>query len=176
MVVNGQLEAPSADDLLGRLDEPRVVAALNDLIDHADLLAMLVVGLDGLLSRGEVIGDSLVSAVDELRGASGGAARSLSAVDLEGLASSLATLSGSVVRATPALNSLLSSDLTDPKAVDVISRLANALVQAREQIQRDPDVPAGVFSLLRVLKDPDVARGLGYLVEVARSFGKQLAT
>lgn len=176
MVVNGQLEAPSADDLLGRLDEPRVVAALNDLLDHADLLAMLVVGLNGMLSRGEVIGDSVVAAIGELRGASGKPAGSLSSLDLEGLAGSLVTLSSSMVKATPALNSLLSSQLTAPQAVEVISQLASALVHAREQIDRQPDVPTGVFGLVRALKDPDVARGLGYMVEVARSFGKQIAS
>ncbi|GEL19892.1 DUF1641 domain-containing protein [Pseudonocardia asaccharolytica] len=175
MALNGQLVAPSpADDLLARMDEPQVVAALNTLLDHADLLALLVVGLDGMLSRSEVIGDSLAEALGELRGNVPGG--SLPPIDYKALASSLATLSGSVVGATPALSALLSSSLTDPKAVQVISQLAGALVEGREQIDRDPAAPSGVFGLLRALKDEDVARGLGYLLQVAKAFGRQLGS
>lgn len=175
MVGNGQFVTPSSvDDLLARLDEPRVVAALNDLLDHAELLALVVTGLGGLVSRGEVIGDSLSEAVSELRGARGNV-QPLSSFDLQGLANSLATLSGSVVRATPALTSLLSSQLIDPKAVDVIAQLGSALVQARERIDEDASFPTGVIGLLRTLKDEDVSRGLGYLIQVARSFGRQLS-
>jgi hypothetical protein len=50
--------APPADDpntLAQRLAEPRTAAALNALLDHADLLALLVSGLDELISRGDTI-------------------------------------------------------------------------------------------------------------------------
>ncbi|AEA28456.1 protein of unknown function DUF1641 [Pseudonocardia dioxanivorans CB1190] len=171
MTPNGQLVAQSpADELLARLDEPRVAAALGNLLDHADLLAILVVGLDGLVSRGEVIGASLADAIGELRGG----AEDLPSVDLKGLASSVATLSGSLSSATPALDALLRSSLTDPKAVEVISQLAHALVVGRERIDTDRSVPTGVFGLLRALKDDDVSRGLGYLMQVAKAFGQQL--
>lgn len=171
MAPNGPLVAQSpADELLARLDDPRVAAALGNLLDHADLLAILVVGLDGLVSRGEVIGASLADAIGELRGEADG----LPPVDLKGLASSLATLSGSLSDATPALDALLRSSLTDPKAVEVISQLANALVVGRVRIEAETSVPTGVFGLLRALKDEDVARGLGYFMQVAKAFGQQL--
>lgn len=168
---NGQLVAQSpADDLLARLDDPKVAAALSNLLDHADLLAILVVGLDGLVSRGEVIGSSLADAVTELRSG----AEDLPAVDLKALAGSLATLSGSLPTAIPALGALLDSSLTDPKAIEVITQLGHALVVGRERIEAAPPTPTGVFSLLRTLKDEDVARGLGFLIQVAKSFGQQL--
>lgn len=171
MAPNSPLVAQSpADALLTRLDEPRVAAALASLLDHADLLAILVVGLDGLVSRGEVIGASLADALGELRGGADG----LPAVDLPALASSLATLSGSLTSATPALDVLLRSSLTDPRAVEVISQLAHALVVGRDRIETDTAAPTGVFGLLRALKDEDVARGLGYLLQVAKAFGRQL--
>jgi len=48
-----------AQALAKRLAEPRTAAAVNTLLDHADLLALLVSGLDGLVSRGDTITDSL---------------------------------------------------------------------------------------------------------------------
>lgn len=55
--------------LAQRLAEPRTAAAVNSLLDHADLLALLVSGLDGLLSRGDTITDSLADGAGELRAA-----------------------------------------------------------------------------------------------------------
>src|SRR5690349_24824950 len=54
--------------VIARLSEPQTAAALNTLLDHADLLAISVVALDGLVGRSEVIGDALVSGFDALRG------------------------------------------------------------------------------------------------------------
>jgi hypothetical protein len=174
VVVNGQLVAASpADELLEQLDDPRVAGALKELLKHADLLAVLVVGLNGLVTRGDTIADSLAGAVGELRGVTDGS-KPWEGIDLAGLATSLATLSGSVIGATPALNSLLSSQLTDPQAVEVISQLAQALVEGKAEAAKAPAGPTGVFGLLRILKDEDVSRGLGYLVGVAKSFGRQL--
>jgi hypothetical protein len=172
--IDSQLVASSpADALIERLDDPKVVASLNQLLDHADLLAVLVVGLDGLVSRGEVIGESLLSAVNELRDVSDGRSP-LRDLDLAGLANSLKSLSGPIVEATPALSTLLTSKLTDPQAIGVISQLGEALVEGRERAAHNPSTPMGVFGLLRTLKDEDISRGLGFLIEVARSFGKQL--
>jgi hypothetical protein len=57
-----------AQALAERLAEPRTAAAINTLLDHADLLALLVSGLDGLVSRGDTITDSLADGVSELLG------------------------------------------------------------------------------------------------------------
>ncbi len=175
MTIEDQLIAPSpVDALLSKLDEPRVVAALNDLLDHADLLAILVVGLNGFVRRGEVIGEALADAVGELREAASSSSTPLESIDLPKLASSLTTLSSAVADATPALETLLRSDLTDPRVVRVISLVARALLQGAERAKAEPLRSTGVFSLLRTLKDDDVARGLGFLIQVARAFGRLL--
>lgn len=166
MAVNGQLIAPSpADELLGRLDEPRVADALNTLLDHADLLAVIVSGLDGFARRGDVIATTLSEAVGELRGGTAGMAD----IDYRGLAASLGTLAGSA----PALTALVDR-VSDPAFQQVATGLIDAVAEGREQLTRNPDVPTGVFGLLRALKDPDVARGLGFLVHVAKAFGQRL--
>jgi hypothetical protein len=56
VTVNGQLVTSSpADELLARLEEPQLVAALNTVLDHADLLALMVSGLDVSLGLGFLI-------------------------------------------------------------------------------------------------------------------------
>ncbi|OBA90713.1 hypothetical protein A5633_04835 [Mycolicibacterium elephantis] len=180
MTANGQVIAISpADALRQRLDDPAVAASLNDLLDHADLLAILVDGLDGSVRRGDEIGASVVAAVDELRESTAPGAipgvESFRAVDLRGLASSLAALSGALVDATPALNTLLTSRLTDPQAADVLAQLGQALVEGRAAAAADPGGPKGIFGLWRVSKDKDIVRGLGFMIQVARAFGRRLA-
>lgn len=174
MTANGQvLELSPADQVRAKLDDPRVAGALNDLLEHADLLAILVSGLDGLVRRSEEISENLTSAIGDLKGE---ANTPLKSVDLAGLANSFATLSGKVIEATPTLNSLLGSSLTDPQAAEVLAQLGTALVEAKTATARNPEGPRGFFGILKSAKDPDVTRGLGFMLQVAKAFGRQLAT
>ena len=90
------------------------------------------------------------------------------------MAGSFATLSDKVIGATPALDSLLSSRLTDPQATEVLTQLGDALVEAKSATARNAEGPKGFFGMLKAMKDPDVARGLGFMLQVAKSFGRQL--
>ena len=184
MTANGQvLQLSPADQVREKLDDPRVAASLNDLLEHADLLAILVSGLDGLVRRSDQIGDSLTSAIGEFKTDAKGSSLAqsipgidaLKSVDLAGLAGSFATLSDRVIGATPALDSLLSSSLTDPQAAEVLAQLGDALVEAKAATARNPHGPKGLFGILKATKDPDVARGLGFLLQVAKAFGRQLS-
>lgn len=183
MTARGQaLELSPSERVRAKLDDPRVAESLNDLLDHADLLAILVSGLDGLMQRSDEISDSLTSAIREFKGAAGDPSlassipgfESLRSVDLAGLAESFATLSDKVIVATPALNSLLGSRLTDPQATEVLTQLGDALVEAKADAARNPRGPKGLFAILKTSKDPDVIRGLGFLLQVAKAFGRQL--
>ena len=162
MTLNDQIDAPSpAGALRARLDEPQVAAALNNLLDHADVLAFVVVALDGFLSRGDVIADTLAEAVGELRGVGG--PNPLAGVDVKGL---LATAKD----AAPAVQQLVGS-VTDPMVVDVVGQLTAAVAEARTV---HAPAPTGALSLLRALRDPDTAAGLGFLFQVAKSFGRRI--
>ena len=175
MTAIGQAVAVTpADSVRDRLDDPQVAAALNTLLDHADVLAILVSGLDGFVRRGDTITNTVSTAVAEFRGASAAGipgAGALNGVDLQSLAASLATLSGSVVGATPALNTLLSSGLTDPQAAQVLASLGDSLVDGKAGAANPP---RGLYGLWKATKDPDVARGLGFLLAVAKSFGRRV--
>ncbi len=181
MVANGQIVAVSPEQQLReRLADPGVAESLNRLLDHADLLAVLVDGLDGFVRRGDEISSSLSSAVDELRGPVGSlSARfsgfdELKSVDRQGLADSVSSLAAALVAAMPAMNKILQSPLMDPQAAEVLAGMGTALVDGKAAAEADPGGPKGLFGLWRVSKDKDISRGLGFLLQVARAFGRQL--
>lgn len=183
MVANGQvLHTSPADRLRERLDDPAVAEALNSLLDHADLLAILVAGLDGFVRRGDEISETLSSAVGELRGPAllagvpglNAARAELGDVDVQAVAAGVARLSGALVDALPTLNKLLQSRLFDPSTADVLADLGEAVVEGKAAAEADPGGPRGLFGLWRVTKDTDVTKGLGFLVQVARAFGRRL--
>ncbi len=161
-----------AQALAERLAEPRTAAALGTLLDHADLLAVLVSGLDGLVSRSETITDSLIDGVSELR-AAGQPART-NAAQLITTAQQLSTLTPALLDKLPVLEALLGSDLADPKVIELASLAARAATSGAEQAPQASIKVSGVRSLLRALKDPDVSRALGFVLSIAKALGKEL--
>ncbi len=154
--------------LLDRLDDPRTAAALHTLLDNAELLAVMVSGLDGLARKGEVVGDTLAEVLEEARAA-------VRATGLDPMTTSrqLATLIPSLAAASPAINRIVESPIVDPEPIDVLSETAVALVNGLRAAQSN-ETRIGVTGLLRATRDEDVQRGLGFLVEVARVFGRDL--
>jgi hypothetical protein len=66
---NGRLNGSNhaAEQLLERLSEPHTLAALNQLLDHAELLAFSASSLDGFIRRGDLLADNVASSVADLR-------------------------------------------------------------------------------------------------------------
>jgi hypothetical protein len=159
------------DTLRSRLDDPEVSEALGTILDHADLLALIVSGLDGFLSRGDVITDSLGEGIGELR-AGGGTLPD--PAELGKLVTSLGSLTGTLGEAGPLLERVVGSDVTSQAAIDVVSLAARALVEGHATAQANQARVQGVRALLRLLKDDDLARGLGFVVEVGRALGREL--
>lgn len=175
MSLDPTLIAPSAGDaVVAKLEDPRVAAALCDLLEHADLLAVLVTGLDAMIRRGDTITGGLAKTVEDWRAATAEAARDREPVDLQKLAASLRTLSIAISEATPGLEALFRSSLSDPRAVEVASSVARSIIDGAEKAKSEPAKPMGAFTLLRMLKDEDVARGMHFLIHTARAFGREL--
>ncbi len=63
--------AKASDSLQARLQEPRTVDSLNRLLDHLDTITFGVEALEGFISRGEVIADSLADSMGDVKGLSG---------------------------------------------------------------------------------------------------------
>lgn len=171
------IEDSPGDDLIQRLDDPQIASSLAVILDHADLLATLVLGLDGLLRRAEVIGDSLASGVAEVRelSASSNGQRPWPSFDVAALSDTVTRLSAAAVDATPALDRLLHSPLTDPQTAEILAEVGEALLEGKRAAAEDPRGPKGIFALMRVTKDTDVSRGLGFMIQIARAFGRKLA-
>ncbi|MDX1882161.1 DUF1641 domain-containing protein [Mycolicibacterium sp. 120270] len=168
-------ESPG-DDLIARLDDPKIASSISLILDHADLLATIIVGLDGMMRRADVIGDSLASSIAEIRDvASNGAQREWPSVDVASVGETITRLSAAAADAMPAIERLLHSPLTDVGTADVLADLGEALRDGRQAAAADPRGPKGIFALMRVTKDPDVSRGLGFMIHIARAFGQRLA-
>jgi len=170
------VEESPGDDLIARLDDPKIASSISLILDHADLLATIVAGLDGMIRRADVIGENLASGVSEVRGlaASRNGQRTWPSVDVAAVSDTVSRLSAAVVDATPAIDKLLRSPLTDPQTADVLADVGEALLEGRQAAAADPRGPKGIFALMKVAKDPDVARGLGFMIHIARAFGQRL--
>ena len=68
-VTNGVHSHTNAEQLLDRLNEPRTAAALNSLLDNAELLAFSVSAVDGLIRRGDRLASNVAESVADLKSA-----------------------------------------------------------------------------------------------------------
>lgn len=71
-------------------------------------------------------------------------------------------------RAVHGLQTLVESHLLEPETLAIVNKLGTALAHP------DDPRPVGVWGALRALRDPDVQRALGFLLAVARAFGRNL--
>lgn len=157
--------------LVAKLAEPGVTESLTSLLSHADLIAILVEGLDGLLSRSELIGNSLLEGFAELQTtAKENEALAGSDINLEELLGSVLQLAAIVPKAAPGL-----ADAAATGAVDKLALLGHGLVKGDDRFASDPVKVGGPISLLRLLKDPDINRALSYFATVAKAVGQELA-
>ena len=58
----------TTDHLQDRLNDPKTVDALNRLLDRLDTVSFAVESLEGFISRGEVIADSVAASVGDMKG------------------------------------------------------------------------------------------------------------
>jgi uncharacterized protein YjgD (DUF1641 family) len=155
--------APSAvEGLAVRLADPEVAASLHLLLDNAATLAFTVEALDGFLRRGDVIAESLSAGVRDVIPALG---------NLEDVAAQAGSVAARAPELFTAFEALIASGMLRPQVLEVLGALAGALVEGADRA-REERTSVGVLGALRALRDPDVARGLGLLVEVARALGR----
>lgn len=148
--------------LATRLQNPRMMAAVTKLLDQVEAVEMLASAAEqgpGMLA---VIADSM----DEF------VAKADFDVELladKGLGALLKTIE---LVESPQFDALLNSGVLDPKAVDIVGKVGKALADSTHQ-----EIKAvGPLGMLKLLGDPDVQRGLGFLANFGRNFGQELAT
>lgn len=174
--------SPELASLVERLEDPRVAAGLQNLLDHVDLLAVLVIGLDGFIGRSEVIGDALIDGVSDLR-AVADEARPSEPIDVSSIVASLVAMSKALPKLTPTLTrvadedligGMLDSGIISADSLVHVGMLATAVNEGANQATAEPIEIRGALSMYRQLKDPDIARGLGYTLSILKAVGRQL--
>lgn len=172
-------------ELQRALADPQVVDSLTSLLGHADLLAVLVEGLDGMLQRSEVLGDNLMGSISDLQTTiNDNETLESTGADIGSLLESALLLVSVIPTAAPGMaraaksgvvEKLFDSDLVSPQAVDQISLFARGLVRGSEIYETDPVKVPSAFSALRLLKDPDINRALAFVATIAKEIGRELA-
>lgn len=157
------------DAIAERLNDPAVAASLVTLLDNAELLSTLVLGLSGFIERGDIIMDAVADGVNEFK-ATG------ASVAPEGMpsVSELSALAGQLAGAAPVLTQLLESSVVKPETLSLLNDVSEAATEGAENARRNDTSVSGVRGTMKVLKDPEVAKGLGLLVEIARSLGRRM--
>jgi hypothetical protein len=139
------------------------------LLDNTELLSTLVLGLSGLVERSDVIMDAVAEGMNDLK--TSGAAR---VPDGMPSVTELSSLASQLTAATPVLSQLLDSALVEPEMIALLSDISEAATEGAASARANHTKVTGVRDALRSFKDPEVQKGLGLLVEIARSLGRRL--
>lgn len=159
------LSSTPSEALRARLDDPKVAASLSMMLDNADTLALGLVALDGLLRRADTISGNIEGSLKDVKAIGD---------SFSYLAAPTKRLANDAPQIADAADALLDSGMLSREVVALLGQLAGALVTGHEAARANGTTVGGIFPALRALKDPDVGRGLGLLIEVARALGKTL--
>ena len=162
--------AEPIDAVRERLNDPAVAASMVTVLDNAELLSTLVLGLSGFMARGDMIMDAVAEGVNDLKAAGGPLPKDAKLPSV----AELSSLAGQLGEAAPLLESLLESPIARPETIGVLGALSEAAAEGMENAAANQTEVSGAFGLLKALKDDDVAKGLGVLIEVAKSLGKRV--
>jgi uncharacterized protein YjgD (DUF1641 family) len=168
----------SADILLEKLEDPRIVDALVSLLDKSDRLASFTEVLESFLQRN----DGLIEVVSRRVGQVGRAGASalgkgLEKIDLDGLKSASGQLQGMLPLLRDVATqfvALKQAGFFDADVVGIVGRAGRAMAATVRDPKAQSTDTRGVFSLMSLLKDPDIARTLNFAISFARHFGEDL--
>lgn len=158
------------DAVMERLNDPAIAASLVTLLDNAELLSTLVLGLSGFIERSDVVMDAIADSVAEFK-ASGGPLSDASELSVLREA---ATVARQAAASAPLLSQILDSSMARPETVQLLSDVSDAATEGVARARADDTRVTGALSALKTLKDPEVQRGLGILVEISRALGRRL--
>jgi hypothetical protein len=168
----------SADVLLEKLEDPRIVDALVSLLDHSDKLAFYTETLDGFLQQSEGLITSISQRLGQVgRIGTSALGKSLENIDLDDMKAAQELLQGMLPLLrdfSNELGALKQAGVFDAEVVAIIGRTGRAMAATVRDPKAHSSETRGIFSLLGQLKDPDVARSLNFLISFAKHFGGDL--
>ena len=170
--------------VLERLTDPQTLATLNELLDRLPLAAFMLESLEGFISRGDTIADSVSEMVGDLNL---GEAK----IDFDQFKS----LMESLPKLKEAGDKLLQSDLMGdglPKVIDAgVSMVESGMLDKevvailgdlgkksaetyKEVASKRVEPVGGLWATLKATKDPDVQKSVGFFFAFAKAFSKHL--
>lgn len=168
----------TADILLEKLEDPRIVEALVSLLDKSDKLAFFTEVLEGFLQRNEGLIEVVSRRLGQLgRAGTSALGKSLEKIDLDDLKSASGQLQGMLPLLRDIVNQfgvLKQAGFFDAEVVEIIGRTGRAMAATARDPRSNSADTRGLFSLLALLKDPDIARTLNFVISFARHFGGDL--
>lgn len=148
-----------------------VLHLLDNLNEVADLLDLLL----SALRRGPEYADNINGLLQKLREGLGQSSVSFSeqlrAIDLPGLRNTAVQLTAIIQ--SPQMQNLLASDIFGADSIELVDRVAKVAVEASIEA-RKPGPKIGIFSMLKMLGDPDIQRALRFAFGFAKKLGREL--
>lgn len=162
-----------------KLTAPAMVEKLDGLMETLDRLPGLVAMQADIVDEAYRSADARGVNIDERLKAGLDMAKKLTAPamveKLNGLIDSANQMPGIIAMAVDSIDETMrhaNESGFDPKALAETASSANhALTKAKAE---PPAKVGGIFGILRVLKDPDRQKGLGFLMNFLKHFGKNL--
>ncbi len=169
--------------VVNKVNQPNTLEALGQIAQHAPLMALLLNGLDGVIRRGDVLADNLSTTLKEINP---NLNLPISAAEFTAITKQLPELfrrlpvllraGNKVAEVTDSeeFETFLHGGMFEPRTVKFLGEVGVTVVEAQERFRKNPQ-QVSLFGLIGAMKDPDVQRGMGFLMELSRSFGKMMA-
>lgn len=162
--------------LLGRLSDPKINSALNNLCDVIEqgpgLVSLTMDSLDegiSKLNQGPIKLDDRIKGVMNLMGKMSDP-RMVERID--GLIAFSEQVPGLVAMTMDSVDEIVKKNLQlNSKNIDLIKNLAEALNEAQNE---PPAKVGGIFGLLGALKDPGRQKALGFVMNILKNLGNKL--
>ena len=74
----------------------------------------------------------------------------------------------------PLLAQVLDSSMARPETIQLLSDVSDAATEGAARARANDTRVTGAYAAVKMLKDPEVQRGLGVLVEISRSLGRRM--
>ncbi len=180
---------PRLLELNRRLGEPATFEAINQVLDRIDLVAASLEMMDSFLRRGDEVADNMAESVREVVGMAPTEEVAMLSTLAEALPQLLQILPlfvqmiPQLMEVTERLQTILeseefaalmSSGVFAPRTVGIIAEVGNAMVDGYEAARRQPEPPS-LWQLFRSMRDPEVRRALGFLVEFGSRLGQAVS-
>lgn len=161
----------NAELLLEKLQEPKVVESLVSLLEKSTVL-------NDFLDRGEESLTRISKGIGEF-GRVGVTAfnKSLGTVDLDDLKAAAGQLQGILAGIRNFANeyaTLEKAGFFDPDIVRTLGCTARSMSAAAQDPEAHSKETRGIFNLIGLLKDPEIAQALNFFISFTRYFGREL--